>query len=86
MAIPKTIIAEIRERVDLNELVGRYVRLKARGGAMIGLCPFHQEKSPSFNVNNAQKFYYCFGCKAGGDCYKFLMVIEGRNFAGLCLP
>lgn len=81
MAIPKTIIAEIRERVDLNELVGRYVRLKARGGAMIGLCPFHQEKSPSFNVNNAQKFYYCFGCQAGGDCYKFLMEMEGLNFA-----
>ena len=80
MPIPKTIIAEIRERVDLHELIGRYVRLKNRGASAVGLCPFHQEKTPSFHVNNVRKSYYCFGCQAKGDCYKFLMEQEGLSF------
>jgi len=80
MPIPRPIIAEIRERVDLNALVGRYVRLKNRGSSTVGLCPFHQEKTPSFHVSNIKKTYHCFGCRVHGDCFAFLMELEGLNF------
>ncbi|MBA4609804.1 DNA primase [Aeromicrobium sp. Marseille-Q0843] len=72
----------VRERVRIDEVVEQYVTLKnAGGGARKGLCPFHDEKSPSFNVRPAQGFYHCFGCSAGGDAIKFLMEIEGLSFA-----
>ncbi|GAA2077141.1 DNA primase [Aeromicrobium tamlense] len=72
----------VRERIRIDEVVEQYVTLKnAGGGARKGLCPFHDEKSPSFNVRPAQGFYHCFGCGAGGDAIKFLMEIEGLAFA-----
>ncbi|WP_229053369.1 DNA primase [Aeromicrobium sp. Leaf350] len=72
----------VRERARIDEVVESYVTLKsAGGGARKGLCPFHDEKSPSFNVRPAQGFYHCFGCGAGGDSIKFLMEIEGLPFA-----
>ncbi|GAA1736242.1 DNA primase [Aeromicrobium alkaliterrae] len=72
----------VRERARIDEVVEGYVTLKsAGGGARKGLCPFHDEKSPSFNVRPAQGFYHCFGCGAGGDSIKFLMEIEGLPFA-----
>lgn len=71
----------VRERARIDDVVGQYVTLKnAGGGSMKGLCPFHDEKSPSFNVRPAQGFYHCFGCDAGGDSIKFLMEIEGIPF------
>jgi len=71
----------VRERAHIDEIVEQYVSLKnAGGGARKGLCPFHDEKSPSFNVRPAQGFYHCFGCGASGDVYKFLMEIEGLTF------
>lgn len=80
MPIPRPIIAEIRDRVDLSALVGRYVRLKSQGSKTIGLCPFHQEKTPSFHVSNFKKNYHCFGCGVHGDCFSFLMELEGLSF------
>lgn len=72
----------VRERARIDEVVEPYVTLRnAGGGARKGLCPFHDEKSPSFNVRPAQGFYHCFGCGAGGDSIKFLMEIEGLGFA-----
>ncbi|MFS0886213.1 DNA primase [Aeromicrobium sp. 179-A 4D2 NHS] len=72
----------VRERVRIDEVVEQYVTLRnAGGGARKGLCPFHDERTPSFNVRPAQGFYHCFGCGAGGDAIKFVMEIEGLGFA-----
>ena len=75
-------IEELKAKADLVEIVSAYVSLKpASAGAFKGLCPFHGEKSPSFNVRTAPAFYHCFGCGAGGDVYKFLQEIESINFS-----
>jgi DNA primase len=75
-------IAEVRERAPIDEVVGQYVTLKnAGGGSLKGLCPFHDEKSPSFNVRPARGGYHCFGCGEGGDVISFLMKIDGLSFA-----
>lgn len=79
-SIPKEKIAEITSRIDLSEIIGEFVTLKPNGNRLVGLCPFHSEKSPSFNVNVAQGFYHCFGCKESGDAIKFLMKLEGLSF------
>ena len=78
--IPETTIAEIRERVDIAAFVGEYVRLKKSGSSFKGLCPFHNEKSPSFYVHPQRRFYHCFGCSASGDVFSFLMRAEGLSF------
>jgi len=71
----------IRSRMSIRELVGRYVALKPSGrGIWKGLCPFHQEKTPSFQVDEAKGLCYCFGCKSGGDIFTFLQKIEGIDF------
>ena len=72
---------EVRARLDLSALVGEYVVLQSVGaGRFKGLCPFHKEKSPSFQVDSARGYYYCFGCKAGGDAFSFLMAMEHVSF------
>ncbi len=74
-------IAEVREKARIDEVVSSYVTLKnAGGGSQKGLCPFHDEKSPSFNVNPGRGFYHCFGCGEGGDAITFLMKIDGLSF------
>ncbi len=74
-------IAEVREKARIDEVVSQYVTLRsAGGGSYKGLCPFHDEKSPSFNVNPARGFYHCFGCQEGGDVISFLMKIDGLTF------
>ena len=74
-------IEEVKARVNIADIVGSYVTLKpASAGSLKGLCPFHQEKSPSFNVRPLQGFYHCFGCGAGGDVYKFLQEMESLSF------
>ncbi|MCX4243540.1 DNA primase [Paraliomyxa miuraensis] len=78
--IPDDKVQEVRDRVDIVDLVGRYVELRRSGRNYVGLCPFHQEKSPSFNVNPALKGYKCFGCGAGGDAIRFVMELEGKGF------
>jgi len=73
---------EIRARISLREVVGRYVELKPAGrGRYKGLCPFHKEKTPSFYVDDEKGLFYCFGCKVGGDVFTFLEKIEGLSFA-----
>ena len=74
-------IAEVREKARIDDVVSQYVTLKnAGGGSQKGLCPFHDEKSPSFNVNPARGFYHCFGCNESGDVISFLMKIDGLTF------
>ena len=75
-------IEELKERADIVEIVGGYVSLKAASsGSFKGLCPFHDEKSPSFNVRANPAFYHCFGCGVGGDVYKFIQEIESVSFS-----
>ena len=75
-------IAEVREKARIDDVVSSYVTLKrAGGGSLKGLCPFHDEKSPSFNVNASRGFFHCFGCQEGGDVISFLMKIDGLSFA-----
>ncbi|MDX9709542.1 MAG: DNA primase [Trichloromonas sp.] len=73
-------IREIRERADIVEVVSAYVALKRSGHNHLGLCPFHGEKTPSFNVNSAKQIFHCFGCGVGGDVFSFLMRMEGLAF------
>lgn len=70
----------VRARVDLVELVGRYVGLRQQGTNFVGLCPFHEEKTPSFTVSPSKGVFHCFGCKAGGDVFAFVMRIEKLDF------
>ncbi len=73
-------LEEIRRRTDLVALVGRRVKLVRKGRMMWGCCPFHQEKSPSFKVENERRLYKCFGCGKGGDCFRWLVETEGLSF------
>src|ERR1700759_318484 len=74
-------IALVRERSPIDEVVGEYLQLRnAGGGSLKGLCPFHDEKTPSFNVTPARGLYYCFSCAAGGDVIKFVQTIDGLSF------
>ena len=74
-------IAEVREKARIDEVVSSYVTLRnAGGGSQKGLCPFHDEKSPSFHVTPARQFWHCFGCGEGGDVINFLMKIDGLSF------
>ncbi|MDT0327364.1 DNA primase [Nocardiopsis lambiniae] len=75
-------IALVRERTPIADVIGEYLQLRnAGGGSLKGLCPFHDEKSPSFNVTPAKNLYYCFGCGEGGDAISFVQKIEGLAFA-----
>jgi DNA primase len=73
-------IEEVRQRADIVEVIGAHVRLKRTGRNFVGLCPFHQEKTPSFSVNAERGFFYCFGCNAGGSVFNFIMKMEGLTF------
>jgi DNA primase len=80
MQIPEHKVQEVLERTDLQALVSRHVQLKKVGRAWVGLCPFHQEKSPSFNVNPERGFFKCFGCQVGGDAISFVQKYLGKSF------
>jgi len=96
VSIPASFIQDLLARVDVVDLVGRYVTLKKSGANFMGLCPFHGEKSPSFSVSPAKQFFHCFGCGKNGDAIAFLMEHSGFGFheavqtlagqAGLQLP
>jgi DNA primase len=74
-------IAAVRERSPIDEVVGEYLQLRnAGGGSLKGLCPFHEEKTPSFNVTPARGLFYCFSCAEGGDAIKFVQKIDGLSF------
>lgn len=73
-------IKEIDQRVNIVDIISRHVVLKRQGKELVGLCPFHDEKTPSFSVNESKQKYYCFGCNSGGGAIKFLMSIEKKTF------
>ncbi len=78
--IPQSFIQDLLNRVDIVDVVGRYVQLKKGGANFMGLCPFHNEKSPSFTVSPTKQFYHCFGCGAHGTAIGFLMEFSGMGF------
>ena len=90
------LIEEVRSRNDIVDVISQYVRLKKRGSTHFGLCPFHNEKTPSFSVTQSKQMFYCFGCGAGGNVITFLMKYENFSFpealeslaerAGISLP
>ena len=90
------LIEEIRSRNDIADVISSYVKLKKQGATYFGLCPFHNEKSPSFSVTPGKQMYYCFGCGEGGNVYSFIMKYENYSFveavkmladrAGITLP
>jgi DNA primase len=94
--IPQSFIADLLNRIDIVEVVGRHVTLKKAGANFQGLCPFHNEKSPSFSVSPTKQFYHCFGCGAHGSAISFLMEHSGLTYvdaieelarsAGLTVP
>ncbi|MGV3655178.1 MAG: CHC2 zinc finger domain-containing protein, partial [Noviherbaspirillum sp.] len=78
--IPPSFIQDLLNRVDIVDVVGRYVQLKKGGANFLGLCPFHNEKSPSFTVSPTKQFYHCFGCGAHGTAIGFLIEYSGLGF------
>jgi DNA primase len=80
--LSKRILDDIRTRADIVDVIGAVVRLQKAGGRFRGLCPFHQEKTPSFHVNPDRQIFHCFGCGAGGDVFAFVMKREGLDFMG----
>jgi DNA primase len=79
-AIPPTVVQAVRDAIDIVALVGEHTTLQKRGRRWVGLCPFHQEKSPSFGVDGDAGLFHCFGCGAGGDGIGFQMQITGEEF------
>ena len=74
------LIEEVRMRNDIVDVISSYVKLQRKGSSYFGLCPFHNEKSPSFSVSPSKQIYYCFGCGAGGNVFRFLMEYENYTF------
>ena len=74
------LIEEVRSRNDVVDVISGYVRLQKRGSTYFGLCPFHNEKTPSFSVSPGKQMYYCFGCGAGGNVFTFMMQYENFTF------
>lgn len=73
-------LAELRRRCDIEKVISRYVDLKQRGSNFVGLCPFHNEKTPSFHINAAEQYFYCFGCHIGGDVISFIQQKENLSY------
>ena len=80
MAIPESFLDALTERCDIADVVSRYVPLTKKGGNLFGLCPFHNEKTPSFSVSPEKQIYHCFGCGKGGGVVNFIMEIENLSF------
>ena len=96
MYYAEDVIEEVRSRNDIVSVISEYVKLQRKGSSYFGLCPFHNEKSPSFSVSPDKQMYYCFGCGAGGNVFTFIMEYENQTFpeavkiladrAGIALP
>ena len=80
MYYPDELIEEVRSRNDIVDVISGYVKLTKKGSSYFGLCPFHNEKSPSFSVSRQKQMYYCFGCGAGGNVFTFIMEYENYTF------
>ncbi len=79
--IEKASVEEVVQAADMLEVVGLHTQLRKAGANYTGLCPFHQEKTPSFSVDPIEKLYYCFGCGEGGDLLAFVQKVENLTFA-----
>ena len=79
MALPDYFLQELKSRCDISDVVSGYVNLKRRGRNLVGLCPFHSEKTPSFNIYPENGSFYCFGCGTGGDVITFVMICLDLN-------
>ena len=96
MYYSEDVVEEVRQRSDIVDIISSYISLKKSGSSYLGLCPFHNEKTPSFSVSGGKQMYYCFGCGAGGNVFTFLMEYENLTFpealeqlagqAGVALP
>ena len=75
-----SVIDEVKQKTDIASIVGQYVALKKAGRNLVGLCPFHGERNPSFFVYPEQQSWHCFGCNTGGDVFSFIMKKEGLDF------
>src|ERR687897_261976 len=80
MIMARDSVMEVRERTDIVDLIGNYVQLKRTGRSFKGLCPFHQEKTPSFIVFPESQNFQCFGCGKGGDIFTYFMLTENLEF------
>ena len=80
MYYPDDVIEEVRSRNDIVDVISGYIKMQKKGSSYFGLCPFHNEKSPSFSVSRDKQMYYCFGCGAGGNVFTFLMEYENFSF------
>ncbi|SFR82013.1 DNA primase [Anaeromicropila populeti] len=80
MFYPDEIVEEVREKNDIVDVISTFIKLNRRGSNYVGLCPFHNEKTPSFSVSQNKQMYYCFGCGAGGNVYTFIMEYENYTF------
>ena len=80
MPLPSSFIDQVRSATDILDVVSQYVPLKPAGKNHKGLCPFHKEKTPSFNVSPERQIFHCFGCGEGGDVFKFLMLYDKMSF------
>ena len=80
MFYPDEIIEEVRNQNDIVDVISEYVKLQKKGANYFGLCPFHNEKSPSFSVSPGKQMYYCFGCGEGGNVISFVMKYENYSF------
>ncbi|KAB1437645.1 DNA primase [Candidatus Galacturonibacter soehngenii] len=80
MFYPEDLVEEIRVKNDVVDVLSSYIKLKRKGSSYFGLCPFHNEKSPSFSVSPGKQMYYCFGCGAGGNVFTFIMEYENYTF------
>lgn len=80
MFYPEDLVEEIRMKNDIVDVISTYVKLQRKGSSYFGLCPFHNEKSPSFSVSPSKQMYYCFGCGAGGNVFTFVMEYENYSF------
>jgi DNA primase len=78
-------VEQVKQKADIVDVISEHVVLRKGGKGFVGLCPFHQEKSPSFSVSPTKQMYYCFGCNAGGDAIKFLMELSKRSFSEVVL-
>ena len=78
--IPQVTIEQIRNASDIVDVIGSFVPLKRAGTNFLGLCPFHKEKTPSFNVNPSKQIFHCFGCHKGGDVFTFIREFENLSF------